>query len=254
MDWNDTPAQAAFRREVEDFIRERLPDYYVRKAEVTDEYGHEGDWQEDLVHGSDEAKQAARDWASALGERGWAAPHWPREYGGAGLTTMEQFVFHAEMAEAQAPLVGDQGLSLLGPTLLVHGTSEQKAKYLGPTLAGEMLWAQGFSEPGAGSDLASLQTRAVRDGDDYVINGQKMWTSTAHKSNWIFGLFRTDSGRPEAPRHLVPCDRPGHARHLRAGQSSRWAGSTRRTRPSTRRCASLPGTWLARRIAAGTSA
>ena len=212
MDWNDTLAQAAFRREVEEFIRERLPDYYVRKAEVSDEYGHEGDWQEDLVHGSDEAKQAARDWASALGERGWAAPHWPREYGGAGLTTMEQFVFHAEMAEAQAPLVGDQGLSLLGPTLLVHGSSEQKAKYLGPTLAGEMLWAQGFSEPGAGSDLASLQTRAVRDGDDYVINGQKMWTSTAHKSNWIFGLFRTD---PDAPKHrgisflVIDQDTPG---------------------------------------------
>ena len=102
------------------------------------------------------------------------------------------------MAELEAPKVGGSGLSLLGPTVLVHGTDDQKERLLAPTLAGDILWAQGFSEPGAGSDLASLQTRAVRDGDDYVINGQKMWTSTAHKSNWIFGMFRTD---PSAPKH-----------------------------------------------------
>jgi alkylation response protein AidB-like acyl-CoA dehydrogenase len=95
-------------------------------------------------------------------------------------------------------MVGGQGLSLLGPTVLIHGTEEQKKRFLAPTLRGEMLWAQGFSEPGAGSDLASLQSRAIRDGDEYIINGQKLWTSTAHKSNWLFGLFRTD---PEAPKH-----------------------------------------------------
>ena len=111
---------------------------------------------------------------------------------------MEQFIFNSEMAYTGAPPVGGGGLRLLGPTILVHGTEEQKQKFLAPTLRGEMLWAQGFSEPGAGSDLASLQTRAVRDGDEYVINGQKMWTSSGHKSNWIFGMFRTD---PDAPKH-----------------------------------------------------
>jgi alkylation response protein AidB-like acyl-CoA dehydrogenase len=198
MDWNDSPEQATFRQEVHDFIKSRLPEHFVKKAEAGVEHGLEGDWQEDLVHGSPEAQQAARDWAAALGERGWAAPHWPTEYGGASLTTMEQFIFNAEMAEAEAPLVGGQGLSLLGPTVLVHGTPEQKEEFLAPTLRGEMLWSQGFSEPGAGSDLASLSTRAVRDGDEYVINGQKMWTSTAHKSNMLFGMFRTD---PDAPKH-----------------------------------------------------
>ena len=198
MDWADTQEQAGFRKEVQDFIQSRLPAYYVQRAADADSHGLEGDWQEDLVHGSADAQQAAKDWAAALGERGWAAPHWPQEYGGASLSTMEQFIFNAEMAEAQAPLVGGSGLALLGPTVLVHGTEEQKAKYLAPTLAGEMLWSQGFSEPGAGSDLASLSTRAVRDGDEYIINGQKMWTSTAHKSNMLFGMFRTD---PDAPKH-----------------------------------------------------
>jgi alkylation response protein AidB-like acyl-CoA dehydrogenase len=111
---------------------------------------------------------------------------------------MEQFIFNSEMAYTGAPQVGGGGLRLLGPTVLVHGTEEQKQKLLPPTLSGDILWAQGFSEPGAGSDLASLQTRAVRDGDEYLINGQKMWTSSAHKANWIFGMFRTD---PDAPKH-----------------------------------------------------
>lgn len=198
MDWADSPEQAAFRAEVREFIKSNLPEHYRRKAEVDRPGGLEGDWQEDLVHGDATQKAAARDWAEKLNSRGWAAPHWPKEFGGAGMTTMEQFIFNAEMAQAGAPMVGGQGLSLLGPTVLIHGTEEQKKRFLAPTLRGEMLWAQGFSEPGAGSDLASLQTRAVRDGDEYVINGQKMWTSTAHKSNWLFGMFRTD---PDAPKH-----------------------------------------------------
>ncbi|MGE0230038.1 MAG: acyl-CoA dehydrogenase family protein [Dehalococcoidia bacterium] len=198
MDWLDTDEQAGFREQVRSFISERLPEFYREQAEDARPRGLEGDWQENLVHGTPEAKQAATEWAKALNERGWVAPHWPKEYGGAGMTTMEQFIFNQEMAEADAPMVGGAGLSLLGPTVLVHGTDEQKARLLPPTLSGEYLWAQGFSEPGAGSDLASLQTRAVRDGDEYVVNGQKLWTSTAHKSNWLFGMFRTD---PEAPKH-----------------------------------------------------
>ena len=197
MDWSDNQDQERFRAEVRSFIQERLPKFYRDKAE-TGGAGLEVDWQQDYVHGSPEAKAAAQEWSDALSERSWVAPHWPQEYGGGGMTTMEQFVFNEEMARASAPGVGGQGLSLLGPTMLVHGTDEQKQKFLAPTLKGEMLWAQGFSEPGAGSDLASLSCRAIRDGDEYVINGQKMWTSTAHKSNWIFGLFRTDV---DAPKH-----------------------------------------------------
>jgi len=198
MDWADTPEQAAFRNEIRTFLEGRLPAYYKAKASDERPRGLEGDWQEDIVHGGPGAKAAAKEWAEALNERGWAAPHWPKEYGGAGMTPMEQFILNQEMAELGAPKVGGPGLSLLGPTILVHGSDEQKKKYLAPTLRGDILWAQGFSEPGAGSDLASLQSRAVKDGDDYVINGQKMWTSTAHKANWIFGMFRTD---PDAPKH-----------------------------------------------------
>ena len=197
MEWADGAEQVAFRKEVREFIEARLPEYYKRRRE-RGSTGLESDWETDFVLGSDEAKAAAKAWSDALTEKGWVAPHWPKEYGGGGMTTIEQFVFNQEMAMAQAPQPGGQGLSLLGPTLLVHGTEEQRQKFLEPTLRSEMRWAQGFSEPGAGSDLASLQTRAARDGDEWVINGQKMWTSTAHKANWLFGLFRTD---PEAPKH-----------------------------------------------------
>ncbi len=211
MDWDDSEQQRAFRGEVRSFIRERLPEYYRRRALKVDAAG-EHDWQTDIAVGEPDAQAAAKEWAASLAEHGWAAPHWPTEYGGAGLTSIEQFIFNSEMAFSGAPQVGGSGLSLLGPTVLVHGTEEQKQQLLAPTLRGDILWAQGFSEPGAGSDLASLQTRAVRDGDDYLINGQKMWTSSAHKANWIFGMFRTD---PDAPKHrgisffVMSMDTPG---------------------------------------------
>jgi alkylation response protein AidB-like acyl-CoA dehydrogenase len=198
MDWTDSPEQAAFRAQVRDFLGTKLPELYRRQAAEARPRGLEGDWQENLVHGTPAEQQAAREWAAALNERGWVAPHWPKQYGGGGMSPMEQFILRQEMAQSEAPVVGGGGLSLLGPTVLVHGSDEQKQRLLPPTLSGEYLWAQGFSEPGAGSDLASLQTRAVRDGDEYVINGQKLWTSTAHKSNWLFGMFRTD---PDAPKH-----------------------------------------------------
>jgi alkylation response protein AidB-like acyl-CoA dehydrogenase len=163
---------------------------------------------ETLMPGGDVA-----GWRQAVVERGWIAPHWPREYGGAGLTLMEQFVLNEELARARVPhpSVG-VGTSLTGPTLIVHGTEEQKAEHLSAILAGTAIWCQGFSEPGSGSDLASLQTRAVRDGDDYVVNGQKIWTSLAHRANRMILLARTN---PEAPKHkgisflLVPMDSPG---------------------------------------------
>ncbi|MSQ36115.1 MAG: hypothetical protein EXR63_03090 [Dehalococcoidia bacterium] len=200
MDWNDNPEQADFRQQVATFIGERLPPEYRRRAAAVDDGSGEGlfAWYADRISDKQEDRDAAKQWADALAERGWIAPHWPKEYGGASLTTMEQFIFGEEMAKARAPMVGGSGVMLLGPTVLVHGTEAQKAKYLGRILSGEVAWAQGYSEPGAGSDLGSLQTRAVRDGDDYVINGQKIWTSAAHMSDALFALVRTD---PDAPKH-----------------------------------------------------
>jgi alkylation response protein AidB-like acyl-CoA dehydrogenase len=200
MDWNDNPEQAAFRQQVAVFIGERLPAEYRRRAQSEADEGGEGlfAWYADRVSARAEDREAAKQWADALAERGWIAPHWPKEYGGASMTTMEQFIFSEEMAKARAPMVGGSGVMLLGPTVLVHGSEAQKAKYLGKILAGEVAWAQGYSEPGAGSDLGSLQTRAVRDGDEYVVNGQKIWTSAAHLSDALFALVRTD---PNAPKH-----------------------------------------------------
>ena len=194
MDWNDTAEQAAFRTEVHAVIKDKLPDRYRGGGEESEQVG----WQADRKSENADHRKAATDWADALSERGWIAPHWPTEYGGAGLSPMEQFIFNQEMATSQAPRVGGSGVSLLGPTLIVHGSEEQKAKYLPKILSGETAWAQGYSEPGSGSDLASLQTRATRDGDDYVINGQKIWTSGAHFADAIFALTRTD---PDAPKH-----------------------------------------------------
>ncbi|MDA0351286.1 MAG: acyl-CoA dehydrogenase family protein [Chloroflexi bacterium] len=196
MDWNDNADQLAFRAQVRAVIAEHLPARYRALAE----HAHEGErqWEFDRKADDPEARQAASEWAGALAARHWVAPHWPAEYGGGGMTVAEQFIFRQEMAEAAAPAVGGSGVSLLGPTLIVHGTEEQRKKYLPPILAGERVWAQGYSEPGAGSDLAGVQTRAVRDGDEYIVNGQKIWTSGAHAADAIFALTRTD---PEAPKH-----------------------------------------------------
>ena len=213
MDWADTREQATFRRRVSDFIEERLPELYRERRSGGKGPGvHNSDWQFDLMLGESDAQEAAREWAEALAEHGWSAPHWPPEYGGAGLTAMEQFIFKQQLAVQGAPVVGGPGATMLGPTLIHHGTEQQRREFLPKTLSGEITWAQGYSEPGAGSDLASLQTRAVRDGDDYVINGQKIWTSMGHKANWFFMLVRTD---PDAPKHrgisflLLRKDTPG---------------------------------------------
>jgi len=196
MDWNDTPEQAEFRREVRTLIDDRLPQRYKDAAER----GGPGEraWEFDRKSDDAAVRGAAEGWHAALNERGWVAPHWPREFGGAGMSAMEQFILNQELARAGAPGVGGSGLAMLGPTLILHGTKEQQAKYLPPILAGEVTWAQGYSEPGAGSDLASLQTRAIRDGDEFVLNGQKIWTSGAHTADAIFALVRTE---PEAPKH-----------------------------------------------------
>ena len=198
MDWGDSPEQAAFRQQVRDFVQSHLPEHYRRKAEGAPDESWSGGWATDRA-GEGDAHDAAVDWAHALSEQGWIAPHWPKEFGGGGLSSMEQFIFNAELADLGAPSgVGGSGVSMLGPTIIAHGSDEQKEQYLSEILTGEVSWAQGYSEPGAGSDLGSLQTRAVRDGDEYVVNGQKIWTSGAHNADKIFALVRTD---PDAPKH-----------------------------------------------------
>ena len=199
MDWADTAEQASFRREVRNFISDRLPERYQESTGAANEVEElTAGWQADRKSDEKTRRDTAIEWANALAEKGWVAPHWPEQYGGAGLSVIEQFIYNQEMAEADAPAVGGIGVSLLGPTLIVHGDEEQKKEHLTKILSGEVAWAQGYSEPGAGSDLAGLQTRATRDGDDFVINGQKIWTSGAQFADWLFALVRTD---PDAPKH-----------------------------------------------------
>ncbi|MYH41117.1 MAG: hypothetical protein F4150_05000, partial [Chloroflexi bacterium] len=197
MDWTDTTDQAAFREDVRDLIG-HMPERY-REMAKRDWPGSYTQWARDRISDDPAAKEDAAQWLGAFADRGWVAPHWPREYGGGGLSPMEQFILNQEIADSNAPGAGSNvGIGMLGPALIVHGTEEQKRRFLPPILAGEVVWAQGFSEPGAGSDLASLQTRAVRDGDEYVINGQKIWTTHGHYADWVLLLTRTD---PEAPKH-----------------------------------------------------
>jgi alkylation response protein AidB-like acyl-CoA dehydrogenase len=184
MEFKDSTEEAAFRSQVHSFIKQNLPRELAGPNEM------EG---EDAEHAD-----AIKDWRKRLASQGWIAPHWPKEYGGAGMTPGEQFIFNEEMAEARAPSVGGSGVQMIGPTLILYGTDEQKAEHLPRITSGEVQWCQGYSEPGSGSDLASLQTRAVRDGDDYVLNGQKIWSSGAHTAEWMFLLARTD---PDAPKH-----------------------------------------------------
>jgi len=202
MRFKDTPQLAEWRATVRAFVREnwKSPDDHDPLAT----HGPN-------AKGYEAPTETTRAWLDKLAARGWIAPAWPKEYGGAGLSVLEQFVLNQELHEAGAPTSRPM-MNLVGPTIMLHGTDEQKKEHLPPLLRGEVQWCQGFSEPGAGSDLASIQTRAVRDGDDYVINGQKIWTSGAHNAQWMFMLVRTD---PDAPKHrgisylLVPMDSPG---------------------------------------------
>ncbi|MBI2760885.1 MAG: acyl-CoA dehydrogenase family protein [Chloroflexi bacterium] len=203
MEFKDTPEEAAFRTEVRSFIKSNLPADWQGGDEMIEEAATPTGREREAFRGQ---------WRRSLGAQRWIAPHWPKEYGGAGMSPGEQFIFNEEMAEARAPQVGGMGVTMIGPTLILYGTDEQKAEHLPKITSGEVQWAQGYSEPGAGSDLASLQTRAIRDGDDYVINGQKIWSSGAHRADWMFMLTRTD---PEAPKHrgismlLVDLKSPG---------------------------------------------
>lgn len=177
-----SPEDEAFRQEVRSFVREALDPAVKRKVELGVELE-----REDYVH-----------WHKALYEKGWAAPAWPVEYGGTGWTPIRQHIFDEELGLASTPRIIPFGVSMVAPVIYTFGSEVQKRKYLPRILAFDDWWCQGYSEPGSGSDLASLRTRAVRDGDHYVVNGQKTWTTLAQFANMIFCLVRTDdSGKPQ---------------------------------------------------------
>jgi alkylation response protein AidB-like acyl-CoA dehydrogenase len=171
-----TPAEESFRQEVRAFVRERLPADIRRKVELGLRLEH--------------ADYVA--WFGILESRGWLTPGWPVEHGGPGWTPLQRYIFDEETLLGGAPRIIASGIQMLGPVLIAYGTPQQKAKYLPDIRASRTWWAQGFSEPGAGSDLASLRTTAVADGDHFVVNGHKIWTSYATWCSMMFALVRTD--------------------------------------------------------------
>jgi alkylation response protein AidB-like acyl-CoA dehydrogenase len=182
----------AFRMEVAAFIEAQLPATLQSRTTINGAYDPPGE------EPSQEEQAARAEWRVALQSKGWLAPAWPVEYGGGGLSAAEQFVLREELIRHNAPRFFDMGLGMVGPTIIFHGTDEQKKRLIPPILSGEANWCELFSEPGAGSDLGSLQCRAVRDGDEYVVNGQKVWTSGAERADLGLLMARTDT---EAPKH-----------------------------------------------------
>ncbi len=177
MDLTFTDAEEAFRAEVRQFLADRLPARISAKVRT----------------GKRPTKRDFEEWHAILNARGWLAAHWPVEYGGTGWSVAQAHIFEDEIARAHAPGVIAFGVSMLGPVLIKYGTPAQKNYWLPRILDGSDWWCQGYSEPGAGSDLASLKTSAVRDGDHYVVNGQKTWTTLGHYANMIFCLVRTSN-------------------------------------------------------------
>jgi acyl-CoA dehydrogenase len=175
-----TTEDRALREEIRSFIASQLTPAM-----------REGQWQ---TSGSYPNPEIALPWQRALNERGWLAPLWPHAHGGTGWTGLQRFIFENECALAGAPLVHPMGVRFVGPVIIRFGTAEQQRKFLPRILANEDYWCQGFSEPGAGSDLASLSLQAQRDGDAYVLRGSKIWTTNAHHANWMFALVRTSRG------------------------------------------------------------
>jgi alkylation response protein AidB-like acyl-CoA dehydrogenase len=185
LDFTLTPDQQAFRERVRSWLKANIPPEW--KALGSTEVPRA------------EAYELGRRWQRTLFDGGFIGVTWPREYGGQGLTFVEEMILHEEMALQKAPpILNILGVGMAGPTIIAYGTEEQKQRYPAKILSCEEIWCQGYSEPNSGSDLASLQTRAVKDGDHYVINGQKVWTSLAHVADWMMLLARTD---PEAPKH-----------------------------------------------------
>ncbi len=203
MDFRFSAEDEAFRHELRGWLAKNLPPDH-RKPDFTveffaDEEGEE--WERRVA------------WHRRMHSGGWVAIHWPKEHGGRAASLTQQVIYHEELARAGAPqMVNAQGIALVGPTLMHWGTEEQRRRYLPKMLAAGEIWCQGYSEPGSGSDLASLKTTAVEDGDDFIVNGQKVWTSDAHHADMCFLLVRSD---PDAPKHkgitylLVDMHSPG---------------------------------------------
>ncbi|MCJ7831258.1 MAG: acyl-CoA dehydrogenase family protein [Dehalococcoidia bacterium] len=193
MDFRFTEEEQAFRLEVREFLKKEwtLGSVSIEDPEVFAE---------------------ARRFEKRMADRGWRTMHWPKEYGGQGASHMMQIILREEMSYVGARILDGQGVHMIGPCIMVHGTEEQKKRFLPPIAKCEVIWAQGFSEPNAGSDLAGLQMRAVKDGDDYILNGQKTWTSAGTVGDWVHVLARTDAN---APKHrgisyfLVEMKSPG---------------------------------------------
>jgi alkylation response protein AidB-like acyl-CoA dehydrogenase len=180
MDLTLSPQEEAFRDELREWLEANKP----------------GDEPEGDDNAAFEFRKA---WQRKLADAGWAGLSWPKEYGGRGATLIEQAIFNEEIVRAKAPQVANVlGLVMGGPVVIAHGTEEQKQRYLKPILTAEEIWCQGFSEPESGSDLASLKTKAVKDGDDWVVTGQKVWTTFAHEAKWCMLVARTDF---DAPKH-----------------------------------------------------
>ena len=179
MNLNFSPEEISFQEEVRDFLKQELTQDLVNAAKHTSAVFTE--------------KEVAMKWQKKLAKKGWLVPSWPEEYGGTNWTQTQRYIFSSECAKAGAPNLIPMGLAMIGPLLLGKGTKEQKDYYIPRIISGEDYWCQGYSEPGAGSDLASLQCKAERIGDEYIINGTKIWTTHAHLANKIFCLVRTDN-------------------------------------------------------------
>lgn len=198
MQLSYTPEQQAFRAEIRSWLAENKPSHPLTTLECAEGYHQHVAWERQLAKGN------------------WGMVTWPHDYGGRGLDLIQWLIFEEEYWGAGAPLRANQnGIFLLGPTIMEYGTDAQKARFLPPMAAGDVIWAQAWSEPGAGSDMAAIKTTAIRDGDFYVINGQKTWSSRASFADWGFGLFRTEQG---SQRHkglsfiLVDLNSPGVTR------------------------------------------
>jgi alkylation response protein AidB-like acyl-CoA dehydrogenase len=203
MDFKFSAEDEAFRQELRAWLQKNRPAQSPAGDDHTDfmQEGSKDDWRRRL------------EWHRKMHSGGWVGISWPKEYGGRGATLTQQLIHNEEMARANTPqLVNGLGIMLVGPTIIHWGTEEQKTRYVPKILSGEEIWCQGYSEPGSGSDVASLQTRAVEEGDYFIVNGQKVWTSDAHHADWCILLVRTD---PSAPKHkgisyvLVDMHSPG---------------------------------------------